>query len=264
MIKAFEENQEIKKIAEDIQKVAGMLWERGWSEKNAGNISVKLPDSLKDISILSAPEQKFDTSLPLIGRKCFYITGTGKRMQDVSQSAAENGVLIQVNDSGDGYYLIKSGSKELKPSSEFVSHMAIHHLIAERGGEETVVIHTHATEIIAITHYPSIKKTEDLNRVLWGMHPEAIEFIPKGVGLVPYNLSGTQQMANLTIEKIKNHDIVVWEKHGILAIGKSLIETFDSIDIANKLAKIWFICKSAGFEPQGMTEEQIKEKKNNS
>ncbi|MGD2034321.1 MAG: class II aldolase/adducin family protein, partial [Bacteroidales bacterium] len=61
------------------------------------------------------------------------------------------------------------------------------------------------------------------------------------------------------IESFQKHDIVVWEKHGIFAIGKNIIETSDNIDIVCKSAKIWFLCRSAGFEPEGLTEAQLDE-----
>jgi rhamnulose-1-phosphate aldolase len=93
------------------------------------------------------------------------------------------------------------------------------------------------------------------------MHPETMIFIPKGAGFVPYILPGTQTIADETIKSFKKHDIVVWEKHGIFAIGKNPIETFDHIDIVCKSAKIWFQCKSAGFEPEGMTDTQLDELK---
>ena len=91
------------------------------------------------------------------------------------------------------------------------------------------------------------------------MHPETMVFIPKGAGFVPYILPGTQAIADVTIKMFKKHDIVVWEKHGIFAIGKNIVDTFDNIDIACKSAKIWFQCKSAGFEPEGMTDDQLDE-----
>ena len=57
----------------------------------------------------------------------------------------------------------------------------------------------------------------------------------------------------------QDHNIVVWEKHGVFGIGKGIIETFDKIDIASKSAKIWLDCKSAGFEPEGISKDQLDE-----
>ena len=255
----FSKQNEVNAILFDVQRVAEILFQKGWSEKNAGNITVKLPDAI-DFSKINMPdENKFAISFPALKGKCFYMTGTGKRMQDIADSATDNGLFIQINESGNGYYIVKATQKEVKPTSEFPSHLGIHNMIAERGSTETIVMHTHATEVIALTQNPAIKSSESLNKILWGMHPETMVFVPKGAGFVPYILPGTQAIADATIKSFQLHDIVVWEKHGIFAIGKSVIDTFDNIDIVCKSAKIWFQCKSAGFEPEGMTDAQLDE-----
>ncbi len=255
----FVKEQEIKDILKKVERVASMLWQRGWSEKNAGNISIKLPDAISTHSLDNYEYNMLEKTLESIKNKCFFVTGTGKRMQDIGESALDNGLFIQINDKGNGYYTIKQSKKDIRPTSELVSHLGIHNMIAQRGSAETIVMHTHATEIIALTQYSKIKSSYNLNKILWGMHPETMVFIPKGLGFVPYTLPGTQKIANLTIKEFQKYDIVVWEKHGIFSIGKDLIATFDNIDIACKSAKIWFQCKSAGFEPEGMTDEQLDE-----
>jgi rhamnulose-1-phosphate aldolase len=257
MEKIFTKQTEVETILRDVEKVAKTLWDRGWSEKNAGNISIKLPDIL--LSLEGTKEKKLETSFPALKNKCFFMTGTGKRMQDIAESAIDNGVFIQINKLGNGYNVVKVTDNDIQPTSEFPSHLGIHNMIAERGTEETVVLHTHATELITLTQYGKIKSTDDLNRILWGMHPETMVFIPKGAGFVPYILPGTQEIADATINSFQEHDIVVWEKHGVFAIGKELIGTFDNIDIACKSAKIWLQCKAAGFEPEGMTNAQLDE-----
>lgn len=90
------------------------------------------------------------------------------------------------------------------------------------------------------------------------MHPEAKVFVQKGIGFVPYILPGTEEIAQETIKALIDHNIVIWEKHGVFAIGENVFDTFDSIDIISKSAKIYFMCKSAGFTPEGLSDEQIK------
>jgi len=36
-------------------------------------------------------------------------------------------------------------------------------------------------------------------------------------------------------------------------------DSFDLMDIVCKCARIWFLCKSAGFDPEGLTSEQLLE-----
>ncbi len=166
----FSKQQEINLILKDVEKIAEVLWQRGWYEKNGGNISIQLPSKIKHEYIHLSEETILDVAVPELKGQCFYMTGTGKRMYDIAESATDNGLFIQLNESGDAYYLIKDTENKVKPTSEFPAHLGIHNMIAERGTQETIVMHTHATEMVALTQNPSVKTTKALNKILWGMH----------------------------------------------------------------------------------------------
>ncbi len=250
---------EIKQIIVQIKNVAQLLWERGWSEKNAGNISVMLPYSFKPGININTNNIELDTALPQLCNKCFFVTATGTRMRDIAINPANNGVFVQVCPNGKTCIVAKLTNKTLKPTSELPAHLGIHNLIALRGTNQTVVMHTHATEVVALTQHPEIKSADAINKIIWGMHPETMIFIPNGVGFIPYMLPGSQAIADATVKSFACYDIVVWEKHGIFAIGKSVDDTFDNIDIVCKSAKIWFTCRGANFTPEGLTNEQLDE-----
>ena len=61
-----------------------------------------------------------------------------------------------------------------------------------------------------------------------------------------------------TIKALKTHQAAIWEKHGIFAIGDNPYDTFDLIDILGKSAKIYFLTRSSGHEPQGLSDEQLQ------
>ena len=132
----------------------------------------------------------------------------------------------------------------------------------EFDSNEKVVLHTHASELIALTQLKEYCNEDKINKILWGMHPETMLFVPKGIGLVPYTTPGTDIIAERTIEALKNHDVALWEKHGIFAIGYDIVETFDIIDILAKSAKIFFMCMNAGIEPEGLSDSQLDELRN--
>ncbi len=257
----FIQHKEIETLLNDIAEIAGFLWQRGWSEKNAGNISVRISARVREEIVSKSDEQILDSPVTHLGDACFFITGTGTRMRDVAREPLTNGMFIRINHQSNGYLPITIGNTAIKPSSELLSHLNIHDLIARRGTDETVVIHTHATELIALSHWDKIQNSSDLNTILWGMHPEAMVFVPKGVGLVPYLLPGSSTIADATVQSFEQHDIVLWKKHGVFAIGKNLHDTFDQIDIVCKSAKIWIQCRAAGFTPEGLTKSQLDELK---
>jgi len=206
----FIQHEEIETLVSDIAEIAGFLWQRGWSEKNAGNISVRISAQLREEIISQSDRQILDSPVTHLGNACFFITGTGTRMRDVAREPLDNGMFLRINQQGDEYFLITVSDVAIKPSSELLSHLKIHDLISRRGSGETVVIHTHATELIALSHWDKIQNSDDLNTIIWGMHPETMIFIPKGVGLVPYILPGTAKIAAATMQSFEEHDVVLW------------------------------------------------------
>jgi len=53
--------------------------------------------------------------------------------------------------------------------------------------------------------------------------------------------------------------VVMWEKHGALAVGEDPYRAFDLVDAMNKAATLYLLCKNTGVNPQGLTEDQIEE-----
>lgn len=257
------QNKAFQNVIDEMSEIAGYLWQRGWAERNAGNISVKMNDVFEQ----NLPEKSAGPLFPLpmaypeLAECIFLVSGTGKRMRDLSVKPMENALLIKLNENADGYRIISSKDDEvnLMPTSELPTHLGIHQMIAERGSSEKVILHTHVSELIAITQAKEFCRTEALNNLLWNMHPETIVFVPKGVGLVPYTVPGSVKIAEETIEALRDHDVALWEKHGIFAIGNSLAETFDLIDILAKSARIYFMCRSAGIHPEGFSDQQLEE-----
>ena len=93
------------------------------------------------------------------------------------------------------------------------------------------------------------------------MIPETRAFCPKGLGIIPYEMPSSLKLAEATVEGLKNYDVVMWEKHGVVAIGNDVLEAFDQIDVLSKAAQIYLTAKSMGFVPEGMTDEAMEELK---
>jgi rhamnulose-1-phosphate aldolase len=257
-------NKELKNIIRETAEIAGYLWQRGWAERNASNISVNISGLL---------QQEFEDNgthsfhflpiaYPKISGNLFLVTGTGKRMRDLARKPMKNALILQLNEEASGYRIISQNiddKENFLPTSELPTHLGIHQMIAERGSNEKVVMHTHAHELVTLTHAKEFCDQERLNQVLWSMHPETVIFVPKGVGFVPYLLPGSNEIAAETLKALENHDVALWEKHGVFAIGRSVAETFDVIDILAKSANIFFMCRSANIIPDSFSEVQLAE-----
>ena len=247
---------EILKTAE----VAGYLWQNGWAERNGGNITVSVTEWVDDtIRRLPAISEvrPIGVTLPELRGCYFYCKGTGKRMRDLARWPMENGAIIRILDDCATYEIV--GDEVVWPTSELPSHLSVHaRLIAEKSPYRATV-HTHPIELVAMSHCRKYLEKDVLTRLLWSMIPETKAFCPLGLGVVPYFLPGSTALAEATLRELEDYDVVLWEKHGVFAKGLDAMDAFDQIDVLEKSAKIYIAARQMGFEPEGMSEEQLTE-----
>ena len=258
-------NEKAQRVGQEVARAGALLWEKGWAESGAGNISLNMTDIFGGISMdfRKPPKIPLRRVYKKLAGHFIMVTKKGSRMRDLANNPAENVCLVKVGRNGDEYQLLFEDMDHLnEPSSELATHLAIQELfISEKKGQKAIV-HTHPHELLSITHIPEFKNEEALNKLLWSMHTETVYFLPEGIGYVPYHLPGSEEIAKATYKALKKHRVILWEKHGCLATGKDVAEAFDRIDLLAKSAHIYFICKNAGFTPEGLSDKQIQEIRN--
>lgn len=248
--------QEIDKIAE----VAGYLWQNGWAERNGGNITVNITkgvdDEIRHLPAISEPKT-IGSVLPHLKGTYFFCKGTQKRMRDLARRPMENGSVIRILDDCEHYEII--ADEPVLPTSELPSHLTVHNHLIEKGSPYTATVHTHPIELVAMSHNRAFLGKDVLTKKLWSMIPETKAFCPLGLGIIPYKLPGSVELANATLQELDDYDVVLWEKHGVFAQGLDVMDAFDQIDVLSKSAKIYLSAKAMGFEPEGMSDEQMAE-----
>ena len=256
------ESPEIKTILAEAAETSSYLWEKGWAERNAGNLSVELSDCLKCELELSGRERfrPLKVTYPSLAGRCYLVTGTGRRFRDLAKSIEDNSCIVRMNEEGNGYCIVWGGrdDPDFNPTSEWPSHLRVHEFLRGNDAREKVVLHTHPTEMIALTHFPEYKNEQALCEALWSMHPEVKVTLPKGVGFASYMVPGTEELALETVRAFgRGFKLVMWEIHGCVAVADGVMRAFDLIDTANKAAKIMLMCRSAGLKPQGLEKHQL-------
>lgn len=248
--------KEIYKIAE----VAGYLWQNGWAERNGGNITVNITEyvdeEMRNLPAITEPIQIGET-LPHLRGQYFYCKGTGRRMRDLARWPMDNGSVIRILDDCQSYVII--ADNPVMPTSELPSHLLVHDRQIETGSGYKATVHTHPIELVAMSHNRAMLGKDVLTKILWSMIPETKAFCPLGLGVVPYKVPGSVDLAQGTLNELEDYDVVLWEKHGVFAKGKDVMDAFDQIDVLSKSAKIYIDSKCMGFEPEGMSDEQMRE-----
>lgn len=248
---------EIEKIAE----AAGYLWQKGWAERNGGNITVNVTelvtDEIKNKKAISAPIAIGDT-LPNLKGCYFYCKGTQKRMRDLARWPMQNGSIIRILDDCAHYEIV--ADEPVAPTSELPSHLSVHNYLIGKGSSYKASLHTHPIELVAMSHNPAYLEKDVLTKLLWSMIPETKAFAPRGLGIVPYMMPSSKELADETIRIIdEDYDVVMWEKHGVFAVENDIMSAFDQVDVLNKSAVIFMCGKAMGFNPDGMSDQQMQE-----
>ena len=96
---------EINKVAE----VAGYLWQKGWAERNGGNITVNITEWVDD-EIRKMPAisevKPIGVELPQLKGCYLYCKGTQKRMRDLARHPMANGSVIRICEDCASYVII--------------------------------------------------------------------------------------------------------------------------------------------------------------
>ena len=248
---------EIDRVAE----VAGYLWQKGWAERNGGNITINITAYVDDaMRALPAhfPAQPIGRELPHLHDGWFYCKGTGRRMRDLARDPMANGSIIRICPDCASYEIV--ADQPVAPTSELPSHLAVHDWLLATGSPYRASLHTHPIELVALTHNRKWLQKDAATQMLWSMIPETRAFCPKGLGIVPYLLPSSQALAEATLQALaQDYDVVMWEKHGVFAVDTDILAAFDQVDVLNKAAQIYASARTLGFEPDGMIKAQLQE-----
>lgn len=230
------------------------LWLRGWAERNAGNISARLDETQLD--------RRFDEdadwcdtgiALPDLAGQHFLFTGSGQHMRNVERDPPGTLGVIQLDEKGGRYRTVWGFTRGCVPASELPAHLRIH---AARE-TDNAVIHTHPTNIVALTCALDLDAAS-LTRLLWEMHPECLVVFPDGCGFLEFEIPGGDELARATAEVLKTRRMAVWQYHGIVAAGPDLDAAFGLIDTAEKAAEIYIKAASLGPIKNKLSTAQLK------
>jgi len=207
----------IKRVISSVAEVAGLLWERGWANAGAGNLSV-------DVSGFFAHGP---------GATCILITARGSRMSDVARNPGSGLGVIEIPGEGEDYRVIWPENVPFSPTSELPTHLELH-----RAFPGTSVVHAHPAKLVAIAR--RLADELSINSALYSVHIESPISLPRGVGLVS-GAPGSSDLAFATARALANHDLVIWASHGAVAVAPDLRRAFDLMDVANKAAEIYLV-----------------------
>jgi rhamnulose-1-phosphate aldolase len=100
---------------------------------------------------------------------------------------------------------------------------------------------------------------KSFSEALWESETECAFVFPEGVGIVPFFVPGSLELASATAEKIKDFNAVIWSFHGLFASGESIASAFGLAHAIEKAAEIKLKVISSGMPVlNSITKEQQK------
>lgn len=219
------------------------MWKFGWDERNGGNVSCIL-DEEEVAQYIDIHQVKYtiEPAFPVheLAGKYFIVTGSGKYFKNVVNDPETNLGLLRVSANGELLEVLWGFKNGAVPTSELPSHFMSHIERLKVDPQHRVVIHNHATNVIAMSFVHDLNESA-FTKTLWEMCTECIVVFPDGIGVIPWMVPGSNEIGIATAQKMVDHHAVLWPHHGIFGTGHSIDEAFGLIETIEKAAQIYML-----------------------
>ena len=246
-------------------KMANEGYERGWHERNGGNLSYRIkPEEISEAKMLHWLDlsKKFvpiGATVENLKNEFFLVSGSGKFFGNIKSAPQDNICIIEVDNTGKNYRVVWGLDNGGRPTSELPAHLMNHSVKkAATNGEHRVIYHAHPVNAIAITFtLPLDSKT--ITHLLWEMMTECPVIFPQGIGVVEWMVPGGEKIAIASSELMKKYDAIIWAHHGVFCSGVDFDLAFGLMDTIEKAAEIYVKVQSMGGIKQSITDDNFRE-----
>jgi rhamnulose-1-phosphate aldolase len=122
------------------------------------------------------------------------------------------------------------------------------------------IIHAQPLHLTYLSHLVDYQDEEYLNRHLLRWQPETILNFPQGIGVLPFILIGSAQLTIETMLALRDHHMVIWSQHGVMArADNSIFHALDLIEYAETAAHYEYLNLTAGGRSEGLAPEKLRE-----
>ncbi len=253
---------ELDELLADIGKAGRRISEIDASEGAAGNISVYIGWPIEPRRCFPKEQElQLPVPLPNLAGGTFLVTGSGCRLRDILDDPTANLGVVIVNPDGETAKLFTIHRPAFEQlTSEFNSHIAVHRdQIHLTGTNFHTIIHAQPQHITYLSHIPRYQDQNYLNQHLLRWQPELIVNLPRGLGVVPFQIPGSEALMAGTLEKLREHRVVIWCKHGLMTRSEiSTLKASDRIEYVETAAKYEVINLANGEMAEGLSPEEIR------
>lgn len=252
---------ELEFLLREIGVAGQRLAEMRACEGGAGNLSIFVADPLDPGRVFPAVETiELPLAAPALAGGWLLVSGSGTRLRDMLDAPRANLGCLQVDPGGATARLFSALERRFaRLTSEFNSHLAVHQDQAAREGARfQAVAHAQPPYITYLSHIPAYQDGGYMSRRLLRWQPETIVQFPHGIGVLPFEIPGSEALMGATTAALRETSLAVWCKHGLMArSAASMGQAVDKIDYAEAAAGYEYLNLTAGEPTGGLSDEEI-------
>jgi rhamnulose-1-phosphate aldolase len=253
---------ELDELLESVGDAGNRLSEIDACEGAAGNLSVFFTWSLDPKPIFPVVEEiELPVAVPHLAGGALLMSGSGRRLREIYKDPAGNMGFLKIHADGKTGSLYTSPKKKFaRLSSEYNSHLGIHEdQVAQTGSNFHAVAHAQPRHITYLSHIAKFRDEGYLNKHLLRWEPELIINLPEGIGVVPFQIPGSPEMQAGTVSSLRQHRVVLWCKHGVVARSDHSIKAaIDRIEYAEAAATYEYLDLSNQSMADRLSDEEIR------
>lgn len=246
-------------LLKEMGETGKRLSELGAAEGAAGNISIctreilDVEECFPKMATIDLPEPA-----PDLAGATILITGSGRRLREIAEDPTVSLACVVVQEDGlKGRMFTAADCQFKRVTSEFNSHLAVHHdQMRMRPVGLHAILHAQPRHTTFLSHIPKYQDQRYFTTHLLRWQPETIMNMPEGIGVLPFLLPGSRQLMIETMLSMRDHRVVVWAQHGIIARADgSLLHALDLVEYVETAANYEVLNlytgeTSSGIEPQ--------------
>jgi len=190
-------------------------------ESSQRNALVQAGRRLRAAGLVLATEGNLSTRL---GEDRILVSPAGRRKDEL-----DAGDLVVVS--------LAEDDRETRPSGRPSSDLAIHRAIYEARGELRAIAHAHLPAALAVTLAGELPDPSSL--------PETALLLPR-LPFVPFAPPGSERLAAAIASAFGSPDdiaglpgAVLLERHGAVAVGETIDEAVDRLELVDLLCRVW-------------------------
>ncbi|KAB8143061.1 rhamnulose-1-phosphate aldolase [Chloroflexia bacterium SDU3-3] len=231
-------------------------------EGAAGNISICVGWPLELGAIFpNAEPVELPLAVPALAGMVVLVSGSGQRLRDIQRDPAACVGAVAIDAEGRRGTLHSAPQRAFaRVTSEFNSHLAVHHdQLARGGGNFHALIHAQPPYLTYLSQIAAYRDEDFCNRRLLRWEPETIINLPEGIGVLPFLLPGSPDMMEANVASLRAHQLTLWSKHGLMARSDAgVLRAADRIDYIETAARYEYMDMVAGGRGEGLSDEELR------